>query len=114
MPAPASHRFCDTVNSYSGVKPSRMWLAAVDATPLVQNRSFIPIGTPASGLSVLARGARIVGGLGGGERVVGGFDQERVERLGLGDLRVERSRDVGARRRCPRGRRRGCRGRRDR
>src|SRR3546814_8911892 len=29
-----------------------MWLPAVEGTPLVQNRSFIPIGTPASGLSV--------------------------------------------------------------
>ena len=46
MPAPASHRFCDTVLSYCGVKPSRMWLAAVVCTPLVANRSFIPMGTP--------------------------------------------------------------------
>src|SRR5262245_28264952 len=50
MPAPASHRFCETVDSYSGLNPSRIWLPAVEATPLVQNRSFIPIGTPASGL----------------------------------------------------------------
>src|SRR5690242_4004222 len=52
MPAPAFHSFCDTVDSYGGVKPSRMRLAAVDVTPFVQNRSFMPIGTPASGLSV--------------------------------------------------------------
>ena len=30
----------------------RETLAAVESTPLVQNRSFMPIGTPASGLSV--------------------------------------------------------------
>jgi hypothetical protein len=48
MPAPASHSFWLTVLSYSGTKPSRMWLAAVVCTPRVANRSFIPIGTPAS------------------------------------------------------------------
>src|SRR5690606_36547747 len=47
MPAPASHSFWLTVLSYSGTKPSRMWLAAVVCTPRVANRSFIPIGTPA-------------------------------------------------------------------
>ena len=48
MPAPASHSFCETVDSYSGVKPSRILLAAEVCTPLVANRSFMPIGTPAS------------------------------------------------------------------
>jgi len=48
IPAPASHSFWLTVLSYSGVKPSRMWLAAVVWTPRVANRSFIPIGTPAN------------------------------------------------------------------
>ncbi len=33
--------------SYSGLNPSRIWLAAVVCTPRVANRSFIPIGTPA-------------------------------------------------------------------
>src|SRR5690606_29800088 len=47
MPAPASQSFWLTVLSYSGTKPSRMWLAAVVCTPFVANRSFIPIGTPA-------------------------------------------------------------------
>src|SRR3990170_3904717 len=47
MPAPASHNFWLTVLSYSGTKPSRMWLPAVVCTPRGQNRSFIPIGTPA-------------------------------------------------------------------
>src|SRR6478735_8651861 len=47
MPAPASHSFCETVLSYSGTNPSRIWLAAVVCTPRVANRSFIPIGTPA-------------------------------------------------------------------
>ncbi len=53
IPAPAAHRLADTVLSYWGTKPSRMWLAAVVCTPLVQNRSFIPIGTPAILPSVL-------------------------------------------------------------
>src|SRR6188768_2321231 len=50
MPAPATHNLPDTVDSYGGTKPSSIPLAAVVAMPLVQNRSFIPIGTPASGL----------------------------------------------------------------
>ncbi len=52
IPAPAAHRFALTVDSYVGVNPSSMWLAAVVRTPAVQNRSFMPIGTPASGFSV--------------------------------------------------------------
>src|SRR5690606_32590197 len=47
IPAPALNRFDDTVDSYGGVNPSRIRLAAVVATPWVQNRSFIPFGTPA-------------------------------------------------------------------
>lgn len=46
MPAPASHSFCETVDSYCGLKPSSMWLAAVVCTSKVANRSFMPIGTP--------------------------------------------------------------------
>ena len=52
MPAPAPQSRAETVDSYSGLKPSRMWLAAVVCTPFVQKRSFMPIGTPESGLSV--------------------------------------------------------------
>ena len=47
IPAPAFHKFAETVLSYSGTNPSRMWLAAVVCTPWVANRSFMPIGTPA-------------------------------------------------------------------
>ena len=47
MPAPASHNFCETVDSYCGLKPSRIFEAAVVWVPLVANRSFMPIGTPA-------------------------------------------------------------------
>ena len=47
MPAPASHRFCETVLSYSGLNPSKICDAAVVCTPCVANRSFMPIGTPA-------------------------------------------------------------------
>src|SRR5690606_13794886 len=47
IPAPASHSFWLTVLSYCGTKPSRICLAAVDCTPLVAHRLFIPIGTPA-------------------------------------------------------------------
>lgn len=46
MPAPAFHRFWDTVDSYCGLKPSRMWLAAVVCTSKVAKRSFMPMGTP--------------------------------------------------------------------
>ena len=52
----------------------------------------MPSGTPESGFSV-ARGARRVGGIGGGERMLGRLDREGVERPpldrrdeGLGDL----------------------------
>ena len=54
IPAPAAHRLDETVDSYWGMNPSRIWLAAVVCTPLVQNRSFMPIGTPDSGFSVPA------------------------------------------------------------
>ncbi len=52
IPAPAFHRLPDTVDSYCGTNPFRMPLAAVVSTPWVQNRSFMPIGTPASGFGV--------------------------------------------------------------
>jgi len=45
---PASFSFWLTVDSYCGLKPSRMWLAAVVSTPLVQNRSLMPSGMPSS------------------------------------------------------------------
>ena len=44
--APLSCSCCETVDSYSGLNPSRMAEAACDSTPLVQNRSLIPIGNP--------------------------------------------------------------------
>ena len=44
--APAFQRFWLTVDSYSGLKPSRIWEAAVVSTPSVQNRSLMPIGRP--------------------------------------------------------------------
>ena len=47
MPAPALKRLAETVDSYCGTKPLRMPLAAVVSTPWVQNRSFMPTGTPA-------------------------------------------------------------------
>src|ERR1700744_4531844 len=49
-PAPASNNLPETVDSYCGTKPLRMPEAAVVSTPLVQNRSLIPSGTPDSGL----------------------------------------------------------------
>src|ERR1700712_4127380 len=66
MPAPAFHRLSDTVDSYGGTKLSRIRLAAVVATPLVQNRSFMPIGTPASGFRVSPPGPARFGGSAGG------------------------------------------------
>src|SRR6201991_5011222 len=50
IPAPAPNSFDVIVDSYSGTKPLRMPLAAVVSTPLVQNRSLMPSGTPESGL----------------------------------------------------------------
>src|SRR6202012_366772 len=47
--APASHRFCETVDSYGGMKLPRMWEPAVVRTPLVQNKSLIASGKPSSG-----------------------------------------------------------------
>src|SRR3569832_78356 len=38
MTAPASHKFCETVDSYGGTKFERMFAPAVVRTPLVQKR----------------------------------------------------------------------------
>ena len=46
--APAFFKFCVTVLSYSGLKPSRILLAAWVKTPLQAKRSFTPIGMPQS------------------------------------------------------------------
>ena len=43
---PLSRRFWLTVLSYSGLKPSKILLAAWLSTPFVQKRSFIPSGIP--------------------------------------------------------------------
>src|SRR6185312_9287233 len=42
--APSRQRLAVTVDSYSGLNPSRMWLAAWVCTPLVAKRSFTPSG----------------------------------------------------------------------
>ena len=58
MTAPSRHRLAVTVDSYGGLKPSRMWLPAVVWKPAVQNRSLTAIGRPFIGpASPLARWA---------------------------------------------------------
>src|SRR5437870_11650853 len=47
--APSRHRFDVMVDSYVGVKSSRIFEPAVVRTPLVQNRSLMPSGMPSSG-----------------------------------------------------------------
>src|SRR5882724_12448623 len=47
--APSRHRFDVMVDSYVGVKSSRIFEHAVVRTPLVQNRSLMPSGMPSSG-----------------------------------------------------------------
>src|SRR5690606_10469406 len=47
--APSRQRLAVTVDSYSGLKPSRMWPAAWVCPPLVAKRSFTPSGIPSSG-----------------------------------------------------------------
>ena len=69
----------------------------------------MPIGTPASGLSVSPAARARIGGVGGGERMVGRLDEEGVERLGRGDRGDERLGRPRARRSRRRGRRRGAR-----
>ena len=54
IPAPAAHSLPDTVDSYCGLNPLRIALPAVASTPWVQNKSFMPIGTPDIGFSVPA------------------------------------------------------------
>ena len=44
--APSPNSLRVTVDSYSGLNPSRMRLAAWLGAPLVQKRSLIPIGMP--------------------------------------------------------------------
>src|SRR5206468_2238858 len=44
--APSRHRFAVTVDSYVGLKPPRIFEAAVEETPSVQNRSLTPSGAP--------------------------------------------------------------------
>ena len=67
-----------------------MWLAAVVCTPLVANRSFMPIGTPASLPSGLPGGAVGIDFRRGRQRHFRGGDDEGVERRGGGDIGVER------------------------
>src|SRR5690349_355601 len=47
--APAFHRLEPTVDSYVGVKSSRIFEHAVVRTPFVQKRSLLPSGRPSSG-----------------------------------------------------------------
>ena len=47
--APSAQRLAVTVDSYVGVKSSRMLLQAVVRTPSVQKRSLTPKGIPSSG-----------------------------------------------------------------
>src|SRR5690606_32613278 len=47
--APSRHKLAVTVDSYCGLKPVRILLDAWAATPLVQNRSLMASGMPASG-----------------------------------------------------------------
>ncbi|OIQ74213.1 hypothetical protein GALL_441380 [mine drainage metagenome] len=60
--APASNSLVVTVDSYSGLKPSKMREAAWLGTPLVQNKSLIPNGIPhiagASPAAIRASAAR--------------------------------------------------------
>ncbi len=57
--APPSRSLPETVDSYCGLKPSRIFDAAVVCTPSVQNRSLIATGAPSIGprTSPLARRA---------------------------------------------------------
>src|SRR4030095_9743341 len=59
MTAPAFHRLAVTVDSYGGLKPSRMCEPAVVCTPSVQNRSLMASAMPSSAPSAspLARRA---------------------------------------------------------
>ena len=49
MTAPASHRFCPTVDSYGGLKSPRTFEHAVVRISFVQKRSLLPSGRPSSG-----------------------------------------------------------------
>src|SRR6201996_684536 len=68
IPAPASNNLPETVDSYCGTNPLRMPEAAVVSTPLVQNRSLMPSGTPESGLRSPDARAASAASAGGGPR----------------------------------------------
>jgi hypothetical protein len=53
IPAPAALRLPETLLSYVGLKPFRMFEPEVLSTPTVANRSLIPSGMPESGFNEL-------------------------------------------------------------